>query len=347
MSQNADYGQIETILMRADVYRTAYRRMSIIALALLVVAVIAVLAAVSLALTRPEPRYFATTADGRIQPLIPLDQPHLSAAEIATYAAEAVTRSFTYSFATYQQDFQDAQQYFTKPQGWNSFVDAVQKSGTLELVKNRRLNTTAIAQRAVIVRQYNGVYEWIVQMPVRVTYQSASEVTGQNLMVTITLQRLQSYEHPRGAAISRFLAAPEVLDENVRRQYRFSPCASGSALAQQAAQPAQTYTPQRQRPPPNCLSNSLSNKSRYLNLPTSRKLKGKANLHTPNTAKQCPDRPRNAPRQAPNVPIIGARRLMQSLSELDRPDARRDYGLWRNCSVVNADVSGNHPRLSA
>lgn len=117
MSQNADYGQIETILMRADVYRTAYRRMSIIALALLVVAVIAVLAAVSLALTRPEPRYFATTADGRIQPLIPLDQPHLSAAEIATYAAEAVTRSFTYSFATYQQDFQDAQQYFTKPQG--------------------------------------------------------------------------------------------------------------------------------------------------------------------------------------------------------------------------------------
>ncbi|QOF75200.1 type IVB secretion system apparatus protein IcmL/DotI (plasmid) [Aminobacter sp. SR38] len=211
MSQNADYGQIETILMRADVYRTAYRRMSIIALALLVVAVIAVLAAVSLALTRPEPRYFATTADGRIQPLIPLDQPHLSAAEIATYAAEAVTRSFTYSFATYQQDFQDAQQYFTKPQGWNSFVDAVQKSGTLDLVKNRRLNTTAIAQRAVIVREgvsANGVYEWIVQMPVRVTYQSASEVTGQNLMVTITLQRLQSYEHPRGAAISRFLAAP-------------------------------------------------------------------------------------------------------------------------------------------
>jgi len=56
MSQNADYGQIETILMRADVYRTAYRRMSIIALALLVVAVIAVLAAVSLALTKPEPR---------------------------------------------------------------------------------------------------------------------------------------------------------------------------------------------------------------------------------------------------------------------------------------------------
>ncbi|RWB93278.1 MULTISPECIES: type IVB secretion system apparatus protein IcmL/DotI [unclassified Mesorhizobium] len=211
MNQHVDYGQIETVLMRADVYRAAYKRMSIIALALLVTTVISVIAAVTMALTKPEPRYFASTTDGRIQPLIPLDQPHLSAAEITTYAAEAVTRSFTYSFATYQQDFQDAQQYFTKPQGWNSFVDAVQKSGTLDLVKNKRLNTTAIAQRAVIVREGvgpNGIYEWIVQMPVRVTYQSASEVTGQNMMVTVTLQRLQSYEHPRGAAISRFLAAP-------------------------------------------------------------------------------------------------------------------------------------------
>lgn len=211
MSQSPDYGQLETVLMRADVYRTAYRRMSIVALALLVVTVIAVCAAVSLALTRPEPRYFATTTDGRIQPLIPLDRPHLSAAEVSTYAAEAVTSSFTYSFATYQQDFQRAQQYFTKPRGWNSFVEAIQKSGTLDLVKNRRLNTTAIAQRAVIVREgvgANGTYEWIVQMRVRVTYQSASEVTGQNLMVTVTLQRLQSYEHPRGAAISRIIAAP-------------------------------------------------------------------------------------------------------------------------------------------
>lgn len=210
MSANQDYGAIETVLMRADVYRVAYKRMSIIALVLLVVAAIAVTIACLLAFAKPEPRYFATTVDGRIQPLVPLDRPHLSANEVATYAAEAVTRSFTYSFATYQQDFQDAQQYFTKPRGWNSFVDAIQTSGTLDLVKNRRLNTTAIAQRAVIVREGinpDGTYEWIVQMPVRVTYQSASEVTGQNMMVTVTMQRLQTYEHPRGVAISRFLAA--------------------------------------------------------------------------------------------------------------------------------------------
>jgi intracellular multiplication protein IcmL len=208
---NLEYGSIETMLMRAEVYRTAYRRMSIIAFSLLVVTVIAVMAAAGLAISRPEPRYFATTVDGRIQPLIPLDRPHMSAAEVTTYAAEAVTRSFTYSFATYHQDFQDAQQYFTKPAGWNSFVDAIQKSGTLDLVKKRRLNTTAIAQQAVIAREgvnAKGVYEWVVQMPVRLTYQSASEVTGQNLLVTVTIERLQTYEHPRAAAISRILAAP-------------------------------------------------------------------------------------------------------------------------------------------
>lgn len=211
MSTPEGYGSIETVLLRADVYRTAYKRMSIIAIVTTIGMVIAVLAAILLAMAKPEARYFATTTDGKIQPLVALTEPYLSAAEITTYAAEAVTRSFTYSFATYQQDFQDAQQYFTKPRGWNSFVDAVEKSGTFDLVKNRRLVTTAIAQRAVIVREGNnasGQYEWTVQMPVRLTYQSATENTGQSMMVTVTLQRLQCYENPRCVAISRFIAAP-------------------------------------------------------------------------------------------------------------------------------------------
>lgn len=208
---NEDYGKIETMLMRADTYRSAYRRMCFISTALAAVTVISVLAALTLAMTKPEPRYFATTTDGRITPLVPLNQPHLSAAEVANFATEGVTRALTYSFDNYRTDFQDAQIYFTKPRGWNSFVDALQSSGQLDLVKKSKLNTTAVAQRAVIVREgvsTDGVYEWVVQMPVRITYQSASQVTGQNFMVTITLQRLQTYEHPRAAAISSFNAAP-------------------------------------------------------------------------------------------------------------------------------------------
>ena len=164
-----------------------------------------------LAVSRPEPRYFATTTDGQLLPLVPLDKPHQSAAEVSNFAVKAVTSSLTYDFANYRADFNNAMQYFTKPTGWNQFVDAVQKSQMLDLVQTRRLNTTAVANNAVIVREGindRGVYEWIVQIPLRVTYQSASEVTGQNFMITVNIERLQIYESPYAMAISRFIAAP-------------------------------------------------------------------------------------------------------------------------------------------
>lgn len=206
-----DYGKIESILTRADTYKVAYRRMSFVALALAATTVISTAAAVALALSKPAPVYFATNSDGSITPIIPVSQPHLSPAEVANFATEAATRSLTYSFSNYRAEFEDMKPYFSKPRGWNSFVDAVNKSGQLELVKNQRLNTTAVAQRAVIVREGlnpDGIYEWIVQLPLRVTYQSSTQVTGQNFTVTLALTRMDSSEYPRTIAVSNFNAAP-------------------------------------------------------------------------------------------------------------------------------------------
>lgn len=73
------------------------------------------------------------------------------------------------------------------------------------------MNTTAIAQNAVIVQE--GVrgdrYEWVIQIPVRVTYQSASALSGQSLLVSVRLQRLETYKTPYGVAIAQFIAAPK------------------------------------------------------------------------------------------------------------------------------------------
>lgn len=110
-----------------------------------------------------------------------------------------MTTSLTYDFANYRADFNHAKQYFTKPTGWDQFVEAVQKSQMLDLVQNRRPNTTAVANNEVIMREGvndRGVYEWIVQTPLRVSYQSAYEVTGQNFMITVNIERLQTHESP-------------------------------------------------------------------------------------------------------------------------------------------------------
>ncbi len=206
-----DYGKIESVLIRADTYRIAYLRMSKIALVLAGLTLISTLSAIYLIVDRPAPIYFATNADGSITPIVPLREPHLSPAEIANFATEAATRALTYSFSNYRGEFEDLKPYFTKPRGWNSFVDALNRSGQLDLVKNQRLNTTAVAQRAVIAREginVDGAYEWIVQLPIRVTYQSSSQVTGQSFMITLSLVRQPTNEYPRAVAVSYFNAAP-------------------------------------------------------------------------------------------------------------------------------------------
>ncbi len=135
----------------------------------------------------------------------------MSSADILNFAARAVTNSLTYSFDNYRAQFQESQKFFSQPDGWNSFVDAVAKSKALDLVKNGRFNSMATASTPVIVRQgpnASGSYEWIVQLPIRITYQSASEITGQSNIVTVRLTRLPTYESPYGIAISQFNAAP-------------------------------------------------------------------------------------------------------------------------------------------
>lgn len=206
----ASYGSAESVLVRADAYRVGMKTMSWIALTMAIVASAGVGSAAYLATHKPEPRYFATTNEGQIQPIVPLNQPHLTPSAVNRFAVEAVTSSLTYDFANYRADFQDAQRWFVKPTGWNSFVEAIQRSGTLDLVKKRKFNTTAIAQNAIILQEgvRNGVYEWRVQMPVKVAYQSSSEVTSQDLIVTVRLQRLHTYQSPEAVAIGQFVATP-------------------------------------------------------------------------------------------------------------------------------------------
>ena len=211
LPDNEHLGAAESILRSARTFEISYKIMAKIALGLGLSTTVLAASTAYLAVSRPEPRYFATTTDGQLLPLVPLDKPHQSAAEVSNFAVKAVTTSLTYDFANYRTDFNNALQYFTKPTGWNQFVDAVQKSQMLDLVQTRRLNTTAVANNAVIVREGindRGVYEWIVQIPLRVTYQSASEVTGQNFLITVNIERLQTYESPYAMAISRFIAAP-------------------------------------------------------------------------------------------------------------------------------------------
>ena len=54
----------------------------------------------------PQPRYFATSINGRITPLFPLDEPNQSDAAILQWATTAGIASFSYNFVNYRTELQ-------------------------------------------------------------------------------------------------------------------------------------------------------------------------------------------------------------------------------------------------
>lgn len=158
----------------------------------------------------PAPKYFATTINGRITPLFPLNEPNQSDSAVLQWANQAAIAAFTYNFVNYRDELQASSQFFT-PEGWDQFLTALKQSNNLDAVKAKKLIVSAVATRAPIILQkgiLNGSFSWRLQMPILVTYQSASEFTQQNNVVTMLITRVSTLNSPRGIGISQFVVGP-------------------------------------------------------------------------------------------------------------------------------------------
>jgi len=205
------YGTAEAALMRHQTYAAGLRRLTI-AVAASSVAAIAGVAFGVYGMTRvPEPRYFATQIDGQMLPLVPLDQPHLTDNQVTNFAVEGITRALTMDFANWQRDLNDAKIYFNTPDGFDNFLDALVKSGNLDLIKNSRMTSSAVANGAVIVesgRSGSGIFAWRIEIPLTITYESSTQKSTQNLLGFVEVVRVPTYKNPYGVGINRFVAQP-------------------------------------------------------------------------------------------------------------------------------------------
>lgn len=155
-----------------------------------------------------EYRYFLADTEGRIRDIVPLDRPVEALPVVSAWVANAVSQSLTFSFANYRQEFAAARQHFT-PQGWAEFERALLDSGLLRIVRENMYVTTAVPTSAPVLSQQglmNGRYAWRFQIPMVVTYESAAQRMGQNMMVTVTVVRVPEHENPRGLGILQIVA---------------------------------------------------------------------------------------------------------------------------------------------
>ena len=201
---------LTVVTLRNKFYKDSQRKVMLALLIALLVNCVLAFMMVYMITHPPAPKYFATSINGRITPLFPLNEPNQSDSAVLQWANQAAIAAFTYNFVNYRDELQAASGFFTA-EGWDQFLNALQQSNNLDAIKAKKLIVSAMAARAPIILQkgvLNGRFSWRVQMTILVTYQSASEFTQQNNVVTMLITRVSTLNSPRGIGISQFVVGP-------------------------------------------------------------------------------------------------------------------------------------------
>lgn len=198
-----------TVVIRNQFYKDGYRSMLKLALMQGVVIVLLIFAIFFVIQThQPENRYFATTEDGRLVPMVPLNQPNLSNPALMSWVAQSATEVMTFGFNDYRRRLQESSRNFTR-RGWESFTMAMQKSRIIEMVEANQQMVTAAPQGAPVLQSAglnNGRYQWVVQIPMVVTYSVGAKTRSDSLMVTVVVVRVPRLESPNGVGIEQWIA---------------------------------------------------------------------------------------------------------------------------------------------
>lgn len=204
-----DQSALGRVIVRNEFYRDGYRTLLKVAF-IEAIAIIGLIVAMVIIVNvyQPENRYFATTEDGRVVPMVPMSEPNLSRPALLSWAAQSATETMTFGFHDYRRRLQEASRHFTR-QGWGSFVKALQDAGIVEAVEaNRQVISAAPRAAPTILSEgvMNGVYQWRVEMPMMITYQYGQQQRNVSMNIQLTVVRVPRLESPNGVGIEQWVA---------------------------------------------------------------------------------------------------------------------------------------------
>jgi intracellular multiplication protein IcmL len=204
-------GGLGNVVIRNEFYRDGYRTLLKVNV-ILAFAILGLMTAVFFVANtkQPENRYFATTEDGRLIPMVSLNQPNLSTPALASWAAQAATEVMTFGFNDYRRRLQEASRNFTR-RGWETFTQALQRSRLIEGVEANQQVITAAPAGAPILQSEGivaGRYQWVVQLPLTLSFEAGSTRRSNNILVTLVIVRVPRLESPNGVGIEQWIAVP-------------------------------------------------------------------------------------------------------------------------------------------
>ena len=188
---------------RNEFYRNNYRRVQSLTLFLVFIGLGLAVWLGYVVLSPVQPNYYITTATGEVTPLHSLSQPMVTNQFILKWSSMVARSAYSFNFANIDNQVSDLQKYFTDD-GWSSMNGAYQSSDFLSTIRSDKLISDAVVDGpAVILNEYliEGIYTWEVEVPIMVTYTSASAKSNNFFAVTLVIQRSPTLTVPNGIQV--------------------------------------------------------------------------------------------------------------------------------------------------
>ena len=200
---------IATILNRNSFYRDGYRLLLRISLIQTIVIVVLIVSIVGLVLTiKPRLVYFATTSDGRIINIVPLNEPYLTPAQVVAWSASTAQNVMRFGYHDYRDRLQQSASNFTTT-GWDSFNKALKDANFIDAIQARKLVVTMSIDGAPEIQNAfvrNGVYTWYVQMPVTIKFDGADQPPAPiSTILRLQVVRVSTLQNPDGISIEQWV----------------------------------------------------------------------------------------------------------------------------------------------
>ncbi len=155
----------------------------------------------------PKPTYFATSGDTILE-LIPLSKPVLTHNKLLDWTSGIIIEAVSLDFVKWRKQLSDLREYFSA-NAYASYLDSLETSGALAMVKEKRLSVSATKTGApVIVASgiIDGKATWRIEFPLIVSYESSQGVEStQKLLATVLIARASTATTKHGVLIEQIV----------------------------------------------------------------------------------------------------------------------------------------------
>lgn len=203
MEEQKASSDIQVVELRDSFYRDSIGKIIFVIASLLLGLALLIALSIYIYLDKPPPVTFPVGDEWRVQPPVQLNEPYLTVPEVLQWVSDVLQKSFVYDFRNYNNQVKAASQYFT-PDGWKTFLNQLNIYVNYNTVQANKVFVQGTPAAVLLVNRGEnsaGVYTWIIQMPIKLTFSGYKPLPSKTLPLEVRVVRVPTANNLMGVAI--------------------------------------------------------------------------------------------------------------------------------------------------